>query len=107
MNRPKAPPSPVEPPVREIPDIAAIQALERGTATEDQQKRALRWIIYEVAKTYDLSYRPGDQSQTDFAEGKRFVGLEIISTLKINLTKLREQEERKNVKTRKTIRKKV
>lgn len=75
-------------------DVSAIQALERGEATPDQQKRALNWIIVHAAKTYDQSYRPGTEGQrdTDFAEGKRYVGNEIVKMLKLEPGKLRREE---------------
>ena len=78
-----------KPPVYEAADATAIQQLERGEAGPEMQKRALGWIINEVCKSYDLSYRPGDTHDTAFAEGKRFVGLEIIKMLKLDPSKLR------------------
>ena len=39
-------------------DVYAIKALAAGTATPEQQKRALDWVIKHVAGTYDLSFRP-------------------------------------------------
>lgn len=69
-------PAPVD-----LADAYAIAALQSGTASDEQQKRALRWIIYAAARTYDVSYRPGSERETCFAEGRRFVGLEIIRVL--------------------------
>lgn len=79
--------APWRPPAFEDADVAAVQALERGNASPDQQKRALRWIIEKGAGTYDLSYRPGTEGQrdTDFAEGRRFVGLQLVKLLKLKL----------------------
>ena len=77
----------------ELADASAIQALARGDANKDQQTRALRWLIEAACATYDLSFRPGDTSrETDFAEGRRFVGLQVVKLLKINLSELRRQE---------------
>lgn len=73
-------------------DAAAIQALQRGTATAEQQKRALNWIIITLAKTYDLSYRPGRDGDTDFAEGKRFVGLQLVKLANIKIGLLKKEE---------------
>lgn len=78
-----------KPPSREPADVTAIQLLEQGECPPDLQKRALEWIVFEACKTYDLSYRPGDTHETAFAEGRRFVGLEIVSMLKIDPKKLR------------------
>jgi len=62
-------------------DFAAFKALQSGTASEAQQKRALDCVIRKVARTYDLSYRPASERETCFAEGRRFVGLQIIKAL--------------------------
>ena len=66
------------PPKYEAADCAAFIALARGEAAPEQQRRALDWIIREAAGTYDLSYRPDSERATAFAEGKRFVGLQIV-----------------------------
>ena len=63
----------------------ALQALAAGTATAEQQQAALKWIIETACGTYDLSYRPGSDRDTVFAEGKRFVGLQIVKLVKLNL----------------------
>lgn len=62
-------------------DAYALKALQRGEANEGQQKRALAWIINQCAGTYDLSFRPENPHETSFAEGKRFVGLQIVKLL--------------------------
>jgi hypothetical protein len=69
-----------------------IQALERGDATEDQQREALKWIIYTACETYEPSYCPGGEEgrrDTDHHEGRRWVGLQIIKHMKVALSKLR------------------
>ncbi len=75
----------------ETADIAAIKALSEGRATIQQQKRAFAWIVEKASNYYDLSYRPGGPEgvrDTDFAEGRRFVGAQLVK-----LTKLRTSEE--------------
>ena len=64
---------------------AALRALNAGTAVAGQQQVALRWIIEEAARTYDASYRPGADGdrETAFAEGRRFVGLQIVKVMKL------------------------
>jgi len=62
------------------PAIAAIKALAEGKARPDQQINALNFILDDLARTYDLSFRPdeaGGDRDTAFAEGRRFVGLQI------------------------------
>lgn len=65
-------------------DASAMQALQRGDATPEQQRRALDWIIKVGAATYNTSFQPGAPDATAFAEGRRFVGTEIIKLLMVN-----------------------
>lgn len=61
-------------------DAMAIKAMAEGEATAEQQKRALDAIIYRVACTDDLSFRADDhggERDGAFAEGKRYVGLQL------------------------------
>lgn len=77
-----------------LADANALQALMRGDADETQQRRALDFIINNIAGTYDVSYRPGAEDgrrDTDFAEGRRYVGLQIVKLLKLNLSVLRRE----------------
>lgn len=84
-----------KPPRWEKADAAALQALQFGRATEDQQKRALRWVVELASGTYDVSFRPGGEDgrrETDFAEGRRFVGLQIVKLLGLNLSAIPNRE---------------
>lgn len=85
--------APWKPVAYELADAGSLQALLRGDATKDQQQRALRFVIENIAGTYEVSYRPGLEGQrdTDFAEGRRFVGLQIVKLLKLNLSVLRRE----------------
>ena len=73
------------------PEVASIQGLANGTATPEMQRHALRWIIEIACGYYDLSFRPGEEGrrETDFAEGKRFVGAQIVKMTRLNLAKLK------------------
>lgn len=66
--------------------VAALKSLALGTADEDQQIRALKFIIDEICLTYDMSYRPDSERDTAFAEGKRYVGNAILRAIKANMT---------------------
>lgn len=79
----------------ELADVTAIQALYNGTAEEYQQKRAIQWLIEVACATYDQSYYPGDEGRrdTDFAEGRRFVGNTLVKMTRLNLSQLRREEE--------------
>lgn len=75
-------------------DAFAVQALARGTANPEQQKRALTWIVEACAGLYDLSFRPGDEEgrrNTDFAEGKRWVGQQVVKLTKVKIGQLRRE----------------
>jgi hypothetical protein len=74
-------------------DVAALQALERGDATPDQQRRALWYIVNDICGAYDWPYRPGGQDaerDTNVALGRMFVGVQIRTKLKINLAAIRQ-----------------
>lgn len=79
----------------ELADADAIQAVDQGRASPEQQRRAMNYIINELCGYYDLSYRPGEDGRrdTDFAEGKRFVGAQIVKLSKISLAALRTKVE--------------
>lgn len=62
-------------------DVLAMKALATGTANESQQKQAIDWLIRVAAGTYELSFRSdadGGERETAFAEGRRFVGLQVV-----------------------------
>jgi hypothetical protein len=87
--------APWMPPQYEIADVAAIQALGRGDADPDQQKRALRFMIETVCDTYNMAYRPGGEDgrrDTDFALGRAFPGQQLVKFLKLNVPLLRRSE---------------
>lgn len=76
-------------------DAAAFQALARGAANLDQQKRVLDWLVKKACHTYDLSYRPGGEDgkrDTDFAEGQRSIGLQIVKLLNLKIGLLQRGE---------------
>lgn len=78
------------PPVWETADVEAFQALQRGDCPPHLQKRALDWLISKAAGTYDLSFAPGDDRLTSFAEGRRFVGLQVVKLLALDTNKVRK-----------------
>lgn len=85
------PPESWKPTPWELPDASAIQALSRGDADPEQQRRALRFIVDKLCRTYDLSFRPSGDRETVFAEGSRFVGLQLVKLIKINLAHFRKK----------------
>jgi len=75
-----------------IAEAAAIQALLEGVAEEHQQQLALKWIIETLCGTYDMSFHPEGDRETAFAEGKRFAGSQIVKLTRLNVSKLRSNE---------------
>lgn len=74
-------------------DVGAIQALAAGEATPEQQKRALTWIVERACDTYGMSYRPDSDRDTTFAEGKRYVGLQVVKMTKLNLAAIKQAKK--------------
>lgn len=89
----KMPPPPYLPAKYEIADIAAIQALVKGEATPQQQQRAINFIVNDIALTYDVEYRT-DPRDHAMASGRRFVGLQIVKMIKLNIAVLKENAPR-------------
>ncbi len=82
----------------EIADVSAIQALMRGNANEQQQKRAIDWIIRSAADTYELTFIDHDEGgrASAFAAGKAFVGQQIVKISKLDLALLKQRQEKPN-----------
>lgn len=87
--------APWKPVPYEDADVAALQALAKGVATAEQQKRALNWWIEKAAGTYDLPYRPGGREgerDTLMAIGRMFVGQQTVKLLKLKIGQLQRRE---------------
>lgn len=95
--------APVPIPPWEKADAYALQALERGEADPQQQRRALAWIINSACATYDYCDQPDKERLAAIFEGRRFAGLNIVKLIKLNLSKFKEIEEMKE--TRKVFKK--
>lgn len=81
------------PPEYDIADAAALQAFYFGRATEEQQRRAATFIMQKLCGIGELSFRPPAVDPRglamSFAEGKRFVGMQILKFAQLNLAVLR------------------
>lgn len=87
--------APWKPAAYELADATAIQALARGEANADQQRRALDWIIYGACRLRDEPYRPGGtdgERDTAFALGQANVGRQIAKLVTLQLAALRRTE---------------
>lgn len=91
-RKPAATRQPWHPYAWEPADAYALQALANGIANESQQKRALDWII-QSAGTYDATFYVGQQDATNFAEGARHVGLQIVKLLKLPATVISKTQD--------------
>jgi len=72
-------------------DCKALQLLAAGECPPHLQKRALEMIIYKLCGTYDMEFRPGGEDgrrASDFAGGKRWVGTQIVTMLRVNTAAL-------------------
>jgi hypothetical protein len=61
-------------------DIFALQAVANGTASSAQQQRAFEYVVRSLCETDRMTFWPGAEDgkrATDFAEGKRWVGLQL------------------------------
>lgn len=87
------PKKPVPPHFRcdyDLPVVAAAQALQRGEASAEQQKQFLSWLINQACATYGTSFSELGDRETSFAEGRRFVGTQIVKLLHLSLNALRK-----------------
>ena len=86
--------APWKPTPWEPADASALQALMRGDCPPNLQQRAMRFIMWELCGLRDLTYRAGGPEgdrDTSFAEGKRFVGLQIAKLLEVKVNRGGEQ----------------
>ena len=77
-------PPPYLPASYELADASALQALARGEATPEQQKRALAWVMGKAAAVGEFEYRT-DARDHAFASGRRFVGLQVQKMIALNV----------------------
>ena len=87
----RAKPQPWMPPDWDEDVLWAVRQLSQGKANTGQQQLAWDWLMYLTGASEsfsDLSFRPGEDGRraTDFAEGKRFVGLQVRKMLATALT---------------------
>jgi len=85
-------PAQLAPPSWNLADAQALKALARGEANADQQRRALKWIVEGACLTYDLSFHPESDRLTSLAEGRRFVGTQIVKLVNIDLARLKRTD---------------
>lgn len=93
MTKREAPPLPHEPAPYELADLTAVQAVAAGTASADQQKRAMKWIVEKACDTYGLGWHPDGPHAATFVAGRRFGGMQIVKAVHINVGALKKREQ--------------
>lgn len=101
MKKPDASPKPrplvnVDPraiPPADITEVAAIKAVQAGTATEDQQKRFFKFLVTHVCGYTQEHFYPGQEDATAFSLGKRRVATYLISYLDAPIERFRSTQE--------------
>lgn len=73
-------------------DHRAIKALAAGTATPEQQMKALGWIFYATGYR-NSTFRPGDPRISDFLQGARHIGVQIYSLLELPIQGSADDEQ--------------
>ena len=64
----------------DMADVSAVKGVAAGTASPEQQIRAMQYILVVLCAVDDMTFRPGGEDgrrASDFAEGQRFVGTQI------------------------------
>ena len=77
----------------DIPTVAAVQALVDGSATPQQQKDFMAWLVNQACATYDISFQLEGDRETAFAEGRRFVGTQVVKLSKLSLNQLKKANQ--------------
>lgn len=65
-------------------DIFAIKALSGGTATAEQQQRAMHWLLYKLCDYDGEPFRSdvdGGCRDTDYALGMRSVARQVLKII--------------------------
>jgi hypothetical protein len=86
---------PWAPPALELYDVASLQAVAKGVADERQQQHAMRVIVEKLAGVYEETFCPGQEGQrnSDYAQGKRRVGLMLVSYLNAPLKNFKDDPD--------------
>jgi hypothetical protein len=89
LFEPWAPPANVT-----LQEAAAIHAVANGTASPEQQREAMRFIVERVSGTYQEIYCPGENGNRDsaYAAGKRRVGLYLVSLISTSLRNFKDPD---------------
>lgn len=65
-------------------EVRAIQAMAWGEATKDQQMLFVKWM-QKATSVGELEFRADSERASNFAAGKRFVGLQFFTLVKAKI----------------------
>jgi hypothetical protein len=68
----------------------AFKCLREGTANEGQQKFIIEFLVITGCRTNDSDWFP-DYQVTSLAAGRRFVGMQIVDMINLNVNTLKEK----------------
>lgn len=80
---------PGELPDFEVGDAAAVKAWALGTATDEQQRRAFQFVVYQLSGIGRPSFHHGDDHATSYKEGRRSVGIHLAHLVTTPMIKLK------------------
>lgn len=80
-----------------LPFVYALKAMNQGKASETQQKMILAELM-TLTGYYDLSYRPDSDRDTAFAEGKRFIGAQLVKLINLSPDVIEESKTKRKTR---------
>lgn len=95
-RRPVAAPvfDPLATPILDVSEVAALQAVAAGSATADQQQRAMRVIVEKICLRYEMPYVPGADGERDtcLGLGRMRAGTIITSFLNADIKRFKKDQ---------------
>ena len=78
--------------------VLAIKGMAEGKADERQQILLRDFMLNDLCATYEPSYFPASERDSTFAEGRRYVGLQLTKMIKTPFNTLFPEKTKKAVK---------
>jgi hypothetical protein len=73
-------------------DVYNVKAVWYGRADANQQRKALEWILYKASQLNEQSFVPDNARVTDFIEGRRSVGNQIVKLIEMGSSSQQTKE---------------
>ena len=80
----------------DIAEAAAVKAIYLGTATPDQQKRGMEWILKRACMVGDEPFCPGEPDSTGYKNGKQSVARNILFIINEPIGKFDKQPPKRS-----------